>query len=314
AISSAAAWLLIQEGRLDISGKVAEFIPEFAPNGKHDITIEQLFLHTAGFPHAPFRVEDWPDKARRYERFGSWRLNWAPGSRYEYHPTSSMWVIAELIERLSGETYQDFVRQQIALPLDLADLWVGTPESEHPRIAPIVHTGEALTASDYEALGLPVPPETEVNEATIENFNRTGNRLIPVPGGGGITSAADLALFYQSLVGQSPSGASLWTPETLDFATRPRTGDLLDINTGVPVNRGLGVVISGDSQRNHRGFGHTNSPRTFGHDGAGGQVAWIDQETGISFCYLTSGHDRNALRCARRGISLSNRAASCLAR
>ena len=69
AITSAAAWLLIQEGKLDISRKVAEFIPEFAANNKQDITIEQVFLHTAGFPHAPFRVTDWLDKSRRLERY-----------------------------------------------------------------------------------------------------------------------------------------------------------------------------------------------------------------------------------------------------
>ena len=77
-------------------------------------------------------------------------------------------------------------------------------------------------------------------------------------------------------------------------------------------NRSLGLVIAGDSDRTFRGFGHTNSSRTFGHMGAGGQVAWADPETGISFGYCTNGCDRNPLRQGRRGVGLSSRAASCL--
>lgn len=206
AITSAAAWLLIQEGKMDINQKVADVIPEFADNGKDQITIDQVFTHTSGFPHAPFRVEDWPDKERRYGRFSSWRLNWEPGCQYEYHPTSSMWVIGELIERLSGQAYSEFVRSRIAEPLQLPDLRVGTPSEFHGRIATICHVGEPLTEQDYRDAGLPVPPITEVTPAIIENFNRPQNREIPVPGGGCITSAADLALFYQGLIGNTPSG------------------------------------------------------------------------------------------------------------
>ena len=313
AITSAAAWLLIQEGKLNIEQTVASIIPEFGENDKAAITIEQLFLHTAGFPHAPFRVEDWHDKHRRLERFSSWRLNWPPGSQYEYHPTSSMWVIAELIERLSEQTYDSFVRERISNALGLDDLWVGIPEAIHHRIATISHHGDTLTEADYLEMGLPVPPVTEVTESVIPNLNRTINRLTPVPGGGGIMSAANLALFYQGLLGNTQSGEKLWRDETIAFATQPRTGSLIDLTRGVPVNRGLGVVIAGDEKRNLRGFGHTNSSGTFGHAGAGGQIAWADPATGISFAYVTNGHDRNAVRQARRDISISNRAAVCAA-
>lgn len=311
AITSAAAWLLIQEGKLDISKTVAEVIPEFAPNGKENITIEQVFLHTSGFPHAPFRVEDWPDKVRRYERFSSWRLNWEPGTRYEYHPTSSMWIIAELIERLSGQTYDSFVRERIAIPLHLPDLRVGTPTQYHDRIATICHVGETLTEQDYLDAGLPVPPITEVTPEIIENFNRPENRKIPVPGGGCITSAADLALFYQGLIGNTRSGEKIWSDAIIMMASAPRTGDLIDETRGVPVGRGLGVEVAGDEKRNLRGFGHTNSETAFGHRGAGGQIGWVDPVTGISFAYVTRAHDLNTIREARRGISISNKAAVC---
>ena len=56
AITSAAGWLLMQDGKLDMSERAADIVPEFGTHGKAAITVEQLFTHTAGFPHAPFRV------------------------------------------------------------------------------------------------------------------------------------------------------------------------------------------------------------------------------------------------------------------
>jgi CubicO group peptidase (beta-lactamase class C family) len=88
--------------------------------------------------------------------------------------------------------------------------------------------------------------------------------------------------------------------------------DLPDRWTKVPANRGLGVVIAGDDGKsNLRGMGHTNSARTFGHNGAGGQIAWADPESGISFAYVTNGLDAHVIRQGRRGIALSSLAAVC---
>ena len=311
AITSAAGWLMIQEGKLDTTERVKDIVPEFGTNGKDVITVEQLFTHTAGFPHAPFRTVEWNDRKRRLERFSEWTLNWAPGSRFEYHPTSSMYVIAEIVERRSGIGFEQFVRERIALPLGLEDLWLGCPTREHSRIAPVTHVGDALTAADFEKLGLPVPPVTEVTEDALTAFNTTEVRLVPVPGGGGIMSAAELALFYQALLdgGVAVCGREIWKPGTLANARKVRNNfpDLF----GVPVNRALGVVVSGDAHRNARGFGHTNSADAFGHGGAGGQIGWADPATGISLGYCTNGHDRNVLRQGRRGVSISNRAAAC---
>ena len=92
-----------------------------------------------------------------------------------------------------------------------------------------------------------------------------------------------------------------------------RSGDLVDPLYGKRVNRALGVVVSGDADRNFRGFGHANSPSAFGHGGAGGQIAWADPATGISIGYCTNGHDRNPLRLGRRGVGISSRAAFCRA-
>lgn len=313
AITSAAAWLVIQDGALDINERVADVIPEFGTNGKDRITVEQLFTHTAGFPHARFRPVDWTDPQRRLERFSEWTLDWEPGTRFEYHPTSSMWVIGELIERKTDTEFATFVRDRIALPLGLPDMWLGIPPEQQHRILPVVHVAEEATEEDYAALGLMVPPENEVTEETLSNFNNPEVRQVPVPGGGGVMTAAELALFYQALLngGRSIDGEPIWQPETIAYGLKVRT-QFPDLS-GTPVNRALGVVVAGDEKRNYRGFGHTNSSLAFGHGGAGGQLGWGDPATGISLGYCTNGHDRHALRQARRGISISNRAAVCAA-
>ncbi len=311
AITSAAAWLLIEAGELSVDERAAAIVPEFATNGKDVVTVEQLFLHSAGFPQAPFRPTDWFDREQRLRRFATWRLNWTPGSRFEYHPTSSMWVIAEIIERRTGRAFDEFVRAEIAEPLGLGDLYVGLPAAQNGRVAQLTHCGEPMTSADYARLGIPEPPVTEVTEEAILGFNRPEVRAVPVPGGGGIMTAAELALFYQGLLhGGSLGRSKVWKDETLAMARRVRSGDLRDPLSGVPVNRGLGIVVAGDEQRNLRGFGHANSPLAFGHGGAGGQIAWGDPETGISIGYCTNGHDRNPLRQGRRSVSISNRVAA----
>lgn len=311
AITSSAIWLLLQEENLALDERVADIIPPFASNGKDVVTVEQLLTHTAGFPAAPFRPLDWNDPARRWQRFEQWRLSWPPGSRYEYHPTSTMWVLAEIIERRGGIAFQQFVHERISEPLGLSDLYVGLPEQENARVLDCEHVGEGLTFADYQRLGMPVPPETEVTEEAILNFNRPEIRAVGVPGGGGITNAATLALFYQALLHGGLSGEEVWQPQMLEEARRVRTGDLKDPLFGKLVSRGLGIVIAGDEDRSYRGFGKTNSPLAFGHNGAGGQLAWVDPATGISLAYLTNGHDRNEVHQGRRGVAISSLAAVC---
>ncbi len=310
-ITAAAAWLLFEEGKLSEDERVVDIIPEFGSHGKEEVTVQQLFTHTAGFPHAPFAPLQWLSKAETMERFQQWRLSFTPGSKFEYHPTSSMWVIAEIIERRSGMAYTDFVRQRVLQPLALENLFVGLPAQENSRALPVEHSGEPLTEADYKNMGMPVPPETEVTETALLNFNNPEVRAVGVPGGGGFANAADLALFYQALLHGGLDGVEVWQAQTLADARRIRSGDLRDLMFKKPANRALGMIVSGDDSRNFRGFGKTNSPEAFGHNGAGGQLAWVDPATGISLAYLTSGHDRNNIRQGRRGVAISSIAAEC---
>jgi len=313
AIVSSALWILIGEGKLDVQKRVAELIPEFGTNGKHVVTVEQVMLHISGFPNAPYPQNEWLDRKKRLERFASWRLEWPPDSKYEYHPTSGFWVLGEIVERLSGRDLRDFVRERIAEPLGLPDLRLGLPRELQSRAADMIYVGQQPTLEELKQMGFPEIPEGEVNEATILGFNDPGVRESGIPGGGGFMTAGDLALFYQGLLkGGGPDGKQIWKPELMRDVLRVRSGDHHDPYFGVRCNRALGVWVAGDDGNgNMRGFGRTNSPLAFGHGGAGGQIAWADPATGISFGYCTNGFDRNPIRQGRRGTGLSSRAAEC---
>jgi CubicO group peptidase (beta-lactamase class C family) len=305
-----AVWILIGEGLLDVTRPVAEIVPEFAPNGKGAITVEQVMLHTSGFPRAPFNPLDWDDRERRLARFSQWRCNWEPGTRYEYHPTSAHWVLAEIIERCSGGDFRTFIRERILDPLGLVGLQVGVPRSQQSDINDLVLTGEAATPDELEAaIGVRELPLTEVTADALMSFNRPEVRAVGVPGGGGVSTAADLALYYQALL-EDPIG--IWKPEVLADVTANVRNHLPDY-LGTPANRSLGLVIAGDdARRAARGMGHTVSARAFGHNGAGGQIAWADPASGLSFCYLTNGLDQHQLREWRRTTGIASRAANCV--
>jgi CubicO group peptidase (beta-lactamase class C family) len=307
AITSAAAWLLLEDGLLALDMRVADVLPEFAEHGKQDVTVEQLFTHTAGFPRAPYRQRDW-DWKRLPEAFARWRLNWEPGSRFEYHATTSMWVLAALVQARTGMDFRDFVRLRVAEPLGLPDLRLGLPRALHGRLADLSYAGEAPGPERFAALGIPEPPVTEVTEEAVLGFNDARVREIGVPGGGATATAGDLALFYQALL---RGGDPVWKPATIQDARRVRHPEFLDPVFRQPANRGLGIVVAGGPEKVTLGFGRTVSDAAFGHLGAGGQIAWGDPATGLSFGYCTPGFDRDVLRQGRRTVALSSLAGLC---
>ncbi|MCX7619564.1 MAG: beta-lactamase family protein [Acidimicrobiales bacterium] len=305
-----AIWILLRSGDLSLDVRVAELVPEFGTNGKEVITVEQLLTHTAGFPTAPMSATVAASREGRLAQFAKWRLNWEPGSRFEYHPTSAHWVLGELIERVTGEDFRAFIVDQVARRHGLTRFGLGVGPGEQDDINDLCLVGQHPTREAIEAvLGFPLDLAELMGEVTDEallSFNQPEVRAVGFPGGGGVATAADLALYYQSVL-HDPF--DIWSPERLSWATQVRC-DLPDPLRGVPAHRSLGLVVAGhppDAQL--RGFGYGLSPRSFGHDGAGGQIAWCDPVSGVSFAYLTNGRDLDILREARRTIGLSSRAA-----
>jgi len=306
ALVSSAVWLLLQDELLRLDERACDLVPGF---GKDAVLVEHLLTHTAGFPQAAMPPELWADPDARRAHMGAWELQWDPGSRFVYHATSTMWVLAEIIEVRAGVDFREFIRARIIQPLGLTDLHLGPSAPVTDRVAPVEHVGRPLPGWVLRMLGVNLADVS--GEAYFETYNQPAVRRVGVPSSGVVTTAADLTLFYQALLtGCAPDGRVIWAPETLASALEVRTGDLVDPMTGKQANRALGVVVAGGRDRMYRGFGKTCSARAFGHPGAGGQVAWADPETGLSFVFLTSGFDRNTVRLGLRMGALSKCAAS----
>ena len=311
-IVASAVWQLLGEGSLRLGDRVADIIPEFATNGKEVVTVEQVLLHTSGFPRAPLGPPVWGRRDERVAAFGRWRLNWEPGTQSEYHPTSAHWVLAELLARVDGQDHREVIRHRVLDPLGLERLALGVPIGAQADVAPMQPVGVVEPARagielpfSMAALGL-----AELAEEVILRVAEPENLEVGVPGAGAVGTAEELALFYQALL-HNP--AELWDPSWLRVGTQEVRNTFPEVTIGgAAANRTVGLVVRGndDSGRAH-GFGLTTSAATFGHPGAGGQVSWADPVSGVSFCYLTNGFDRDLLRQARRRVGLSTRAGSC---
>lgn len=288
-IVASAVWRLIDEGRLDVSAPVAKYVPEFTGE-KETVTVEQVMLHTGGFPDAPMRPEEGADAAVRRERFRQWRLDWEPGSRFVYHGSSAHWVLADLIERIEEKDFRDAIEERVTRPLGLPRL-LGISPPDQADIAP--PAGLAKLPDNDPARYLATPSAIAAG----------------VPGGGGIMTAADLALFYQGILENS---RGLWSGETLRDVTQNIRCRFVDPLMKVPVNRTLGLVVAGDDGKHifrYACFGAACSPGSFGHAGAHGQVAWADPATGISFSFVHNGLQADMRRSGARAVELSTMAA-----
>ncbi|MFZ4517282.1 MAG: serine hydrolase domain-containing protein [Microthrixaceae bacterium] len=304
-------WQLIGEGHLASGTRVGELVPRFGAEGRDAgamaaITLEQVLTHTGGFPSAPLGPPRWATREGRLDAMSRWRLSWEPGTRFEYHATSAHWVAAEMIEVVEGADYRDVVRRRLLEPLGLEDLVLGVPADEQGDVAELVPVGEPPSAAALvEMFGTADLPLGEVTPDVLLAFNDPEVRAVGVPGGGALSTAADLARYYQALLA-NPGG--LWDPAVLADGTGHVRNRLPNPMTGEPASRTLGLVVAGDDGKGFlRGMGHRTSPRAFGHNGAAGQIAWADPATGVSFVYLTAGVDRDFLREGRRIVGISSR-------
>lgn len=302
-------WQLIGEGRLSTTTRAIELIPGFGANGRTpewmaEVTLEHLLTHTSGFPYAPLGPPKWDTRDSRLEVFSRWYAMAEPGTAFVYHPTAAHWVVAEMIEALEGRDYRQVVHDRIIEPLGLRSFSVGAPPGDQEGIAELSIVGEPATYEEMAALIGDFDPALldEVTPTILMAFNDPSVRAVGVPGGGGIGTAADLAMYYQQLL---HNGAGLWDPEVLADATGHIRCTLPNPMTGVASNRSLGLIIAGDDGLgSFRGMGATVSSRAFGHNGAAGQIVWGDPANGVSFALTTSGIDPHYLREAKRIASL----------
>ena len=105
-IFTSVVWMLIEDGLLRFHDRIAEYVPEFARHGKEDITLAQVLAHQGGFPNATVGAEAWEDHELMRELVCDFRLDWAPGTKLEYHGASAHWVQAMLIEAVTDQTVE----------------------------------------------------------------------------------------------------------------------------------------------------------------------------------------------------------------
>jgi CubicO group peptidase (beta-lactamase class C family) len=270
----------LADGSIELTAPIARYLPGFGDNGKEDVTVLQVLTMQGGFPQAPIGPDRWGTSDGRRQQFSEWRLAWPSGTRTEYHPIAAHWVIAELIETMSGRPYADVVNERVAAPAGVGDVLA-------PSGGPIVTiraAGSVPAAADLLAAygRADRVPDTTVSPELLLSLNDPRAQAAAIPGGGGIAGATDIALIYQSFV-NNPGEAH--PADWLADATGTVRNGSITVSDGVPANRTIaGIVAGADGMNDFRWFPH--APRAFGQPGAGGQLCWVDTESGLSFCFL----------------------------
>lgn len=271
----------LADGSLALTAPVARYLPEFGHHGKADVTVLQLLTMQGGFPLAEMWPDRWGTSEGRRAQFAEWTLDWPAGSRTEYHPVSAHWVIAELLERLSGRPYAEVVHERVVAPAGVRPLLgpqVRVPH--HVRVAGTAPTDRAELVDTFGRDDL--VPDITTSPEVLLLLNEREIQTAGLPGGGGVATAAEMAGVYQHLLHNH--GDVLPHAWLTDARGTIRNGSL-NISDGVPANRTIAGVVAGDDGYHlHRWF--PASPRAFGHTGAGGQLCWVDPDSGLSFSFL----------------------------
>ncbi|WP_082235735.1 serine hydrolase domain-containing protein [Halobacillus massiliensis] len=132
--TATAAMILYEEGYFQLDDPVAKYIPEFAQNGKENVTIEQLMTHTSGFTAWVPLYAQGESREDRLEYVYAYPLANSPGSTYTYSDLN-MITLGALIEKFSGQRLDEFVYENITKPLKMKNTMYNPPEKLKERIA-----------------------------------------------------------------------------------------------------------------------------------------------------------------------------------
>ena len=304
-LGSACVLHVLQEHKIDIEQRVAEFWPEFAEAGKEKITLAQLISHQAGLCALDQSVDvlDYDAVINALERQ---KPLWPPGSGHGYHARTFGFLIDELVRRIAGKALPDYWRENFAEPLNL-DLWIGLPENENSRVATMypAKAGKSPepknrpSSSDQFYVDL-VTPGTLARKTftsprglhSISAMNNPTIRSHPIVSFGAIGSANSLAKFYAALAnGGSWRGQQLFSAKTISWMTTALTDDI-DRVFQIPTAFSAGFMKDSE-HTTRRIFGRSAS--SFGHPGAGGSHAFADPENKISFAYVMNQMEQSVL-------------------
>jgi CubicO group peptidase (beta-lactamase class C family) len=286
---------LVADGRLDYDARVADYWPEFAQAGKHDVRVRHILAHQSGLSalRRDLTIDEVLDWDTVTGAIAGAAPLWNPGSGYAYHALTHGWLIGEVIRRVTGTDVGVWFAEDLAQPLNAA-AWLGVPADQQVTVAHM-EVGESLAAlvrqqsaaRDPETvdwpdramtLGAAFPPELVAFEL---GFNEPRVQAASIPGAGGIATARALAAIWSATVVET-DGVLLLDPETRELATEVETEGAPVFDVPGPWPRwGMGFQLDSEARRY---LGDTS----LGHDGAGGQVAFADAHSRVGFAFLTN--------------------------
>lgn len=300
--TSVCALLLWERGLLDLDAPVAEVWPEFAAAGKDAVTTRHLLTHQSGLPvfDDPISFVDCHDQDLVAARLAGQRPRWEPGTAHGYHPLTFGWLVAEVVRRLTGRSVGRMLAEEVAAPLGL-DFWIGLPselEAGVARLAParfdlsgavpgdpsLVFAAALLDVDSLTFKAFANPP----GQFDVDSFNAPELHQAEWPAANGIGTARSLARLYGELACDRVLSAV-----TLDEASRGQVSGP-DRVLAVDTTFGLGFSLHSPMTASVAGG--------FGHEGAGGSVAFADRSRGVGFAYTmnqltaTLGADRRSRR------------------
>ena len=269
-VTATAVMQLVQRGLLVLSAPLQGIIPEFvAPPswpglpGAEAVAAWHVLTHTSGVVDMDNDLlsRERPDRARLLEIACASRLRFVPGSRFEYNSLSFA-LLGEVIRRLDGRDYPDYLRAQLFDPLGMRD-------------AAFAPTDPArAVAAEFPGL----PKEYQAFAATYFNS-------IQAPGGGLWGSAADLVAFGRAMLrGGELDGVRVLGRRYVALMTRAHTGGLLDEGYTPPRPARYGLGWGGPDGAE----GSPASDRAFGHGGATGTRFLVDPDADLVVVYLTN--------------------------
>jgi CubicO group peptidase (beta-lactamase class C family) len=293
---------MLERGELSLEAPIAEVWPEFAANGKGEITLAHVLTHSSGLfgwdPDAgctDATALDWDAATSALAQMAPF---WAPGTACLYHFISYGFLLGEAARRATGRTLGQLLAERVSGPLGL-DLWIGLPAAEQARVAPHVRATPAFTADALNGAFAAMSLDTTnrvirgligtmvVTDQLIDLMTQAPARAAEVPAGNGVGNAHALARMYAATIGEV-EGVRLLRPESVAALRAPRT-DRLKAPSPLPPapdgeaqRFGLGVELP----RRHislLGWG------SFGHPGAGGRLAFADPESGCAVGYACNG-------------------------
>jgi len=279
-LTASCLYMLKERGKIDWDDLVSKHWPEFAQNGKETVTIRHILTHRGGFPETPKSLPstDWPDWSKVTHAMEQATPIYTPGETMAYHPINYGWVIAEIVRRVDGRTFDRFLAEELTAPLGMSNTYVGLPSGLEGRVSRMHLMEDDADTSGYSG-----------------TFSEPSVLRSIVPGANGVATAGDLARFYAMMERKgSLDGATVIQPATAEEAVEFQV-EGVDKSIGVFAQRSLGLAL-GDERMGKS----TGDPlKTFGHGGAGTSIGWADFDSGLSVGYITNGFRGSVTNNAR---------------